>query len=377
MRLADFIQENLETILLEWDAFAASALPAAARMDSRTLRDHGPEILLAIAQDLRMLQSSAQQDQKSRGRAPVILNAPHSAAQTHAVLRAKSGFNSVQLAGEYRALRASVLRLWAEAVSPHETGWFESLEDMTRFNEAIDQALLESVDLFSREIERARSLFLGVLGHDLRNPLETIHITAQLLASLRTDRIVSEAAERLIRSGARMKAMLDDLLDYNQTTLAAGIHIVRSDADLGKVCAAEIEDLRIAHGNKVVEFELQGNLEGFWDVARLQQLLSNLLSNAFVHGAPETPVQVAVTGKQRDVVLAVRNHGPKIPEATLPHLFEPLKRGLVEDTASPGTHMGLGLFIVREIAKAHGGDVQVRSNEEETIFTVRLPRLAS
>jgi signal transduction histidine kinase len=377
MRLADFIVRDMEDILAEWDVFAATALPAGGRMDQRGLRDHAPDILRAIALDLKTSQSTSQQDQKAKGRAPVFLNAPHTAAQTHAILRAQAGFSIVQLAAEYRALRASVLRLWASTLPHNQSGWNESIEDMTRFNEAIDQALLESVDFFSKETDRSRNLFLGVLGHDLRNPLETIHATANLLGALRADPVVSQAAARLIRSGARMKNMLDDLLDYNQTTLAGGIHITVADADLGKVFAAEIDDFRSAHAETVIELEASGNLAGAWDVPRLQQVLSNLLTNAFAYGAPLTPIRVRISGNERDIHLAVHNEGPPIPKAVLPHLFEPLKRGLADDAkASQSTHLGLGLFIAHEIAKAHGGDIQVRSDEQETVFTVRLPRRA-
>lgn len=379
MRLAEFILRDLEAILREWDAFAASVQPAGTSMDSRSLRDHGPQILRAIAEDLQTPQSPGEQDRKSRGRVLIPFGAPHTAAQSHALLRARGGFNIVQMATEYRALRASVLRLWAQAIPHNQDGWAESLEDMTRFNEAIDQALMESVGVFTREIERSRNLFLGVLGHDLRNPLETIHATARFLGSLHNDPVISEAAERLIRSGARMKTMLDDLLDYNKTTLVAGLSIAPSKADLGELCAAEIEDFRSAHNERATNLELDGNLEGCWDTARLQQLLSNLLSNAHAYGDTQAPIRVqayGVTGGE--VQLSVGNRGPAIPEAVLPHLFEPLKRGLVEEKGTHrGTNLGLGLFIAREIAKAHGGDITVRSDEGETVFTVQLPRWVS
>jgi signal transduction histidine kinase len=175
-----------------------------------------------------------------------------------------------------------------------------------------------------------------------------------------------------------MKTMLDDLLDYNQTTLAGGIHIRVSDADWGEVCVAEIDDFRAAHADTVIEVEVAGSVPGRWDVARVQQLLSNLLSNARAYRAPLTPVRVRIAAAGPEVHMAVHSQGPTIPTAALPHVFEPLKRGLVADAPTgKSTHLGLGLFIAREIAKAHGGDIQVRSDDQETIFSVRLPRRAS
>ena len=129
---------------------------------------------------------------------------PH---KSHAVLRARSGFDINQLASEYRALRASVLRLWTESCQPDDI----NLEDVIRFNEAIDQALAESIGFFSEQVERARNLLLGMLGHDMRNPLNTIQMTASYLAALNAGADVSEAAFRLIRSGASIKALLGRL----------------------------------------------------------------------------------------------------------------------------------------------------------------------
>ena len=137
MRLATFILSNIEPILVQWEAFAAAQLPAAASMKSLALRDHAQQILEAVAKDLSTPQSRDAQTAKSLGRAPTLFEAPETAAQTHATLRARSGFNINQLAAEYRALRASVLRLWTDACQPEAP----HAEDIIRFNEAIDQAL--------------------------------------------------------------------------------------------------------------------------------------------------------------------------------------------------------------------------------------------
>ena len=136
MRLADFILRNMESILVEWEAFAATLFPAAASMTPLALRDHAKEILEAVAKDLSTSQTKQAQIDKSRGRAPKLMDAPETAAQTHAILRARSGFDINQLASEYRALRASALRLWTESCQPDDI----NLEDVIRFNEAIDQA---------------------------------------------------------------------------------------------------------------------------------------------------------------------------------------------------------------------------------------------
>jgi signal transduction histidine kinase len=222
MRLADFILRDMETILAQWEAFAATLLPAAENMRSLALRDHAQQILEAVAKDLSTSQTRQAQIEKSTGQAPRPAGAPETAAQTHALLRARGGFDINQLAAEYRALRASVFRLWLDVCqpdAPHQ-------DDIIRFNEAIDQAITESVGLFSAQVDQARNLLLGMLGHDMRSPLQTIQMTASYLAALNAGEKVSVAASRLIRSGARMQALLDDMLDFNRTRLGLGINIV-------------------------------------------------------------------------------------------------------------------------------------------------------
>ena len=142
MRLADFIVANREPILVEWEAFARTCTPAAGTMDVVALRDHANAMLTAIAADLRTWQSGAEQEAKGTGDAPVEANEPDTAAEEHGSGRAASGFTVEQMVAEYRALRASVIRLWTKHEGRLET---PDLEDLTRFNEAIDQSLAESV----------------------------------------------------------------------------------------------------------------------------------------------------------------------------------------------------------------------------------------
>jgi signal transduction histidine kinase len=371
MRLSEFILRDMERILVQWEAFAAGMLPAAASMAPLALRDHAQPMLEAVCKDLRTAQSREAQSENSLGRAPKLSGAPETAAQTHALLRAQSGFNINQLTAEYRALRAGVLRLWMDAGEPDETG----LEDVVRFNEAIDQALAESVDFFSAQVDQARNLFLGMLGHDMRSPLQAIQMTASYLAQLNAGTKVSDAASRLISSGARMKDLLDDLLDFNRTKLGLGIRIAPTDLDAALLVADEVKLVRAAHPSRVIDLEVAGDVHGHWDGPRLRRLLGNLVLNAIKYGAADAPVRVSVHDAGAEVEFAIRNSGRAIDPSILDEIFEPLKQGsYVDAVPAADSSLGLGLYIAREIAKAHGGRIDVRSDSTETVFAVRLPR---
>ncbi|MFM0174661.1 sensor histidine kinase [Paraburkholderia sediminicola] len=371
MRLADFIARDEEPILAQWEAFASTLLPAAANMESSGLRDHAQQILHAVAKDLRTSQTREAQREKSLGRTPTMIDATETAAQTHALLRARAGFNINQLAAEYRALRASVLRLWADDCEPDTP----DLDDIIRFNEAIDQALAESVTSFSAQVEQNRNLLLGMLGHDMRSPLQAIQVTASYLSALNAGDQVSGAAARLIRSGARMQALLDDLSDFNRSKLGLGINIVPMDVNLADVLADELDELRAVHPHRQLELHVSGEPQGVWDGQRLQQLLQNLVLNAIKYGAQETPVRVEVTGNATHVRIDVRNSGPAIERATLACIFDPLTRGPEHQSKYDRTgNLGLGLYIASEIVKAHNGSIEARSDETETSFSVSLPR---
>jgi signal transduction histidine kinase len=370
MRLAEFILRDMEAILSEWEVFAATLLPAATGLDSLALRDHAQHILEAVAKDLSTPQTREAQSEKSKGRAPKVERAPETAAQTHAVLRARGGFDINQLVAEYRALRASVLRLWMDSSPLDKAG----IDDIIRFNEAIDQAVAESVSHFHQTVEQYRNLLLGMLGHDMRSPLSSIIMTASHLAALSAGEEVSEAAARLIRGGASMQALLDDLTDFNRTNLGLGLRVVPSEIDLAQAAGDELEQLRAAHPHRRIEFTVSGDNRGRWDGARVQQLLRNLVSNAIRYGSPDMPIRVTLCGGQPEVCLEVSNSG-YIDPSEIHQIFEPLRRGAaVQARHEAGDELGLGLFIVREIAKAHGGEVEARCEGEQTTFAVRLPR---
>ena len=373
MRLAEFIEQRKEPILSEWDVFASAQLPAAAVMSSEALRDHAEEILRAVAKDMMTAQTLDEQSRKSKGRAFRLVDAPETAAETHAFLRAQSGFSINQMTAEYRALRASVLHLWAgEAGDPSGTDYL----DMVRFNEAIDQALAESVAFYNAKLTEERNLLLGMMGHDMRNPLHVIQMSANLLVQLDAGDRVAATAARIVRSASQMKALLDDLIDFNRSNLGLGIHIAPTGVNLGILFADALEQFRASHPSRQIELQATGDVSGTWDPHRLHQVLNNLVLNALKYGARDGPVRVVLIGTPMEVAFSVHNRGQMIGRSTLEHIFDPLVRGLeaTGNLESDGS-LGLGLFIAQQIATAHGGDIAVRSDEIETVFTVRLPRL--
>jgi signal transduction histidine kinase len=377
MRLAEFILQNVEPIVEKWESFAALQLPAAANMDELALRDHAEQILGAIAKDLETHQTREEQVTKSLGQKPAITGAPETAAQTHATLRAIGGFDINQLASEYRALRASVLRLWTDAHPAADA----QLEQIMRFNEAIDEALAESIGFFHTQVEKARNLLLGVLGHDLRSPLQSIQMTAAYLTHLNAGSEISAAAARLISSGARMHALLDDLRDYNRVRFGMGIQIRPAPIDAALAITDELNLLRAAYPTRQIELEVSGDTHGVWDGMRLRQVVNNLVENAIKYGDDNTAIQVAVKGYGAHLLCQVKNRGAAIEPSELQYIFDPLRRNLArraETEIASGNGLGLGLYIVREIVEGHGGDITAQSDQSQTVFTVRLPqRLAS
>lgn len=172
-----------------------------------------------------------------------------------------------------------------------------------------------------------------------------------------------------------MQALLNDMLDFNRTRLGLGINIAPIEGDLAALLADELDQLRAAHPDCQIHLEVEGDCRGLWDGRRLQQLLGNLVLNAIKYGTPDAPVRVAMTGEGRQVRFEVRNQGPAIDRTTVQRIFDPLQRGLNQQGSNNADgNLGLGLYIAREIAKAHGGEIEAQSDDAETVFAVHLPR---
>jgi signal transduction histidine kinase len=373
-RLSGFIRENIEPILEEWDAFARS-LPMGAEMDLRTQRDHAREMLDIVASDLETPQSSKEQDAKGRGRTDAPKEqrgSPGTAAQEHGAGRAEHGFHVGQMVAEFRALRASVIRLWSRSLQQAN---LEDLEDLTRFNEAIDQAIAESITRFTADVAESKEKFLAILSHDLRNPLGAI-ITASkfMVESEELEEPHRTMIARISTSARRMNQMVLDLLDFTRTRFGDSIPIVRCQTDARKVVHDVISEIAATYPSVRVHLETSGDLHGEWDDARLTQALINLVANAAQHGSEKAPIMVQARGLEREIEIAVRNEGPVIPREQVGQMFQAMKHSRGAG-GRDRRHLGLGLYIVDKIVTAHGGSIAIDSSKQEgTTFTVRLPR---
>lgn len=373
-RLADFIESNMERILAEWEQYAREYVPAGKTLDSQEIRNGAEEMLRCFAIDMRRAQSKEQQAAKSKGRAPRT-EMTDTAAQKHAADRLNSGFSLQEMISEYRALRASVVRLWIESEAEHED---LVRDDLIRFNEAIDEALVESTARYTESIERTKNLFLAVLAHDIRNPLGAITMSAHRLRSNGSGK-VRELAERVASSSTHLRRIVDDLLEFTRVHLGSGIPISPTGADVGELAHEVVGEMSAVHPDHRIILSIEGRLDGHWDKERLRQVLSNLVSNAVQHGDCQRPIEVQARARGEQVQLSVHNWGSAIPPHEFSRVFHPLAK-LHHHEAKPGAshHLGLGLYIAHEIVNAHHGTIDIESSDEGgTTFTVILPRYPS
>ncbi len=375
MRLAEFILANVEPILAEWEAFARSLEPGAT-MTALGLRNDAESILRAAARDMQALQSLPQQASKSKGHGGAggaSSNGIDNASSMHGVARVGSGFGIEQVVSEYRALRASVLRLWRESLPPPD---INDVDDITRFNEAIDQSLAKTVSSYTKRVDQSRRMFLAILSHDLRNPLHCIRMAALLVSKKHEDPDSADALSMIETNAEAISRLVSDLIDFASTGVGSAIPLTRGPVDLEKLCREVLDGFRAGHPQRTLRIRAQGDLVGEWDAARLRQVVSNLLGNALQHGSEQGAIELSVSAEGSNVVLSVHNEGAPIPPEILATIFDPLVRHATPESAARRVGgIGLGLYIVREIVVAHGGTVKVISTREEgTTFTVRLPR---
>ena len=214
---------------------------------------------------------------------------------------------------------------------------------------------------------------IGIVSHDLRNPLQAVLLGAEsLIRGGPRDERTTAALARIQNSTKRALAMVQDLLDFTAARTRGGLTIEREPMDLARLVDQIVDETRLTHPGRDIQLHRRGELRGEWDSDRIAQLITNLVTNALKYSPTETPVELHVRDEGAEVVLAVHNFGPPIPEDKLGVLFEPMQRA-AEERADRS--LGLGLYIVKNIVEAHGARIDVVSTAESgTTFTVRLPR---
>lgn len=226
----------------------------------------------------------------------------------------------------------------------------------------------------SRRQTEFEQQLVGIVSHDLRNPLQAMMMGAH--AALTRDSVDASLAKilaRILSSGERAARMINDLLDFTQARAGGGLPVSRRATDLHEVARHTVGEVQMSAPDRTILFEATGDGQGTWDPDRLAQVVTNLAANALSYSAPESSVTVRTSGEADQVLLEVHNLGPSIPPDVIPTLFEPFRRG--KGGGGSNRSIGLGLYIVRQIAVAHGGTVEVDSHPERgTTFRLRLPR---
>lgn len=354
--MAAFLRAHRDRIVTAWLARSAS-LPSASDLPAAALRDHVPQIVDAMADAIdRDDATSVSLDQL-----PLI----------HANERLAEGYDLRQVVAEYRNLRRAIFDEFAANPGGMSPESLTRLPPLAVLNENIDHAIADAVDHYSLQRNRTRDYFAGILGHDLRSPLHVISMNAQLL--LRREETLPAAelkmVARIAANAVHMERLIADLLDFARTRLGGGLPVTRIECDLHAIVAESVDGLASAHPDRTIALRKvppHSNLVGEWDGARLAQAVANLVSNALKHGTD--PIDIELRDEGSHVTLAVGNGGEIEAESRV-RLFEPFHTGDTER----GT--GLGLYIVREIARAHSGSVELATDTPgHTVFRLRLPR---
>jgi signal transduction histidine kinase/CheY-like chemotaxis protein len=400
LRLAEFILANVEPILTEWEAFARTIWPTVLNnpaTDPATLRDHAEEILRATAEDIRSDQTALQQADKSKGaevggRASARVNR---ASERHGWDRVGSGFELSGVVAEYRALRASVIRLWRDSGPAPD---LSDLDDLTRFNESVDQSLTEAVRSYTEKVQRdrevllasehearmdaeranrAKDLFLATLGHEMRTPLNAIVGWIDILRRPeRNDVHLAEGLDIIERSTNAQVQLIEDMLDVSRI-VSGKIHLDIRECDLIATINAGLDAVRPAAVARDITLDAQldpAASRAWCDATRVQQIVWNLLSNAIKFTPPGGLVRVTLDREPAGTRISVSDNGRGISSELLPFVFERFRQGDNSNRREFGG-LGLGLSIVKHLVEMHGGTVEAYSAGEGqgATFTVRLP----
>jgi signal transduction histidine kinase/ActR/RegA family two-component response regulator len=400
MRLAEFILANIEPILSEWESFARSIWPAALNdpaTDPSHLRDHAEEILRSTAADMASDQTALEQTDKSKGHGNETAGSGRvdRASEKHGSDRVGSGFELWAVVAEYRALRASVIRLWQESCPEPDR---RDLNDLTRFSEAIDQSLTEGVRSYTEQVKRdreallgneqaarrdaesanrAKDMFLATLSHEMRTPLNAIvgWVSILRMGGFSEANLV-EGLDVIERNTKAQVQLMEDVLDVSRI-IAGKVRLDIRDGDLIKAISAGIDAVRPAADARDITLDVQLDPaagRASCDATRIQQIVWNLLSNAIKFAHKGGTVRIVLDRKQSSSRITVSDNGQGISPDLLPYVFDRFRQA-DSSTRRQFGGLGLGLSIVKHLAEMHGGTVEAQSagKGQGATFIVLLP----
>jgi len=371
--LITFIRDNRQLILEEWTR-AVRRLPSAHGLPPPAIRDHVPELLDLLADAI---------DRADTSSVPL-----QGLPNLHAALRLREGYDLRQVVSEYRILRRVIHELYSERGDLADD-MRPKMQPLRIMHAALDAAISDAVDQYSVDRDKSREMFISMLGHDLRDPLGAITFGLQGLLDQHSDDIPASAVKTIVRTSVaakRMERMIRDLLDFARGRLGGGLAVIPAPIDARPLINDTVQELAHAHPDRVVRClasESPGDFAVHWDGDRVAQAISNLVSNAIFHG--QDPIVVEPMDQGERIAIEVRNRG-EISRDVLPRLFDPFTHGGTdrrqrEAIPRPSDrrrgHLGLGLYIVHEIAEAHGGSVSADSVDGQAVFRLVLPRIAS
>jgi signal transduction histidine kinase len=351
--IPDYLRTHKAEISADWERAVVEDLKVLAKLERGALLDHLPEVLNGLA---------AWVEGKSE-EADVAFAA---LADGHAIQRLGFGIELPVVNIEYSWLRSVIMKhLLAIAWSPQHR------LELIALNEGLDRAIQFAVRRYTEHRDYVRDRFISILGHDLRNPLGSAAwaahalLEAGTLADLDRKRVLT-----ISRAAERMDRMIRDVLDFARGHLGGGIPANPTQCDMGELCRSVVEEAEGAHPERRIEISTTGMLNGTFDRDRVFQAVANLLGNAIQHG--DGPIAVAVweADDHASLFTRVTNRGRAIPAELIPKLFDPFTHAGDETKGN----LGLGLFIVAQVARAHGATYDVSSSDAETAFTIHWPR---
>ena len=271
--------------------------------------------------------------------------------------------------GEYRGLFDRGVPFMNE--SGDFAGFIGSCVDIDDRRKAEQVKIMRTQEKLALAQDFERSI-LAIVSHDIRNPLHAIALAAHgIKRSTNTADVLLKQADVISRGVKRIEHIVGDLLDLSRVREGSGIAVEPKLVDLRSLCRQVIDEVEVVAHDREFTFNCDVDATGAWDEHRIVQAISNLASNAVQHGTPGTPVHVRLTGDEDKVAVEIHNRGA-IPHEILPFIFEPFRSG--QHHGSRGDGLGLGLFIVKSIANAHGGGLEVNSSNGATLFRLVLPR---